>query len=272
MANKLANKTVSGLLLVAGLTALSWPALGQQWHYVPGTILENYPTTPPNGQVVVRGVHLQSNNALQFDVNPDGHIYIPTPFPFPWYAGQAPYAHVQIQGGTASGLASYSFQPGDWGQNIQSVVGRANTVSYVVNWAGSDRFYVAGQGWIYANGAYFGSDRKLKTDIKNIEGALAKVMQLQGVTFQWKQPAPCPRCSKDVDAKIEPRTEMGLVAQDVEKVVPEVVRTVADGTKAVAYQNLVAVLIEAVKTQQGQIDGQAREIKELRSQIAQIKR
>ncbi|HHC73442.1 MAG TPA: hypothetical protein ENK78_00010 [Thiothrix sp.] len=81
------------------------------------------------------------------------------------------------------------------------------------------------------------SDERLKKDIKPIEGALDKVKQLQGVTYQWK------------DEKKGTETQLGLIAQQVEKIVPEVVKTAQDkqGTKSVAYANLVALLIESTK-------------------------
>jgi exopolysaccharide biosynthesis protein len=50
------------------------------------------------------------------------------------------------------------------------------------------------------------------------------------------------------------KPKVGVIAQEVEKVVPEVVATNADGYKSVSYGNLVGVLIEAVKSQQTQID------------------
>jgi hypothetical protein len=57
---------------------------------------------------------------------------------------------------------------------------------------------------------------------------------------------------------------MGVVAQEIEPIVPEVVKTMPNGTKAVAYQNLVALLIEAIKEQQIQIDYLEKSIGTLR--------
>jgi|GEM_PF-5674987 hypothetical protein len=85
---------------------------------------------------------------------------------------------------------------------------------------------------------YNSSDRSLKKDIQLIDNPLGKIMQLNGVTFNWK---------KDNSPSI------GLIAQDVEKVFPEIV-TGEEGNKSVAYSNLVAPLIEAVKAQQREID------------------
>lgn len=78
------------------------------------------------------------------------------------------------------------------------------------------------------------SDRTLKSNIKRIKGAMAKVRELVGVTFTRRR-------SKDKTR------HMGFIAQDVEKVVPEVVRTDEKGVKMIAYPNLTALLAEALK-------------------------
>ena len=54
---------------------------------------------------------------------------------------------------------------------------------------------------------------------------------------------------------------MGLIAQEVEQVIPEVVKDLSDGKKAVAYQNIIGLLIEAIKDQQKQIDDLKNKIK-----------
>ena len=85
------------------------------------------------------------------------------------------------------------------------------------------------------------SDITLKENIEVIPNALDKVSQIRGITFDR------------IDIDDEPR-QSGVIAQEVEKVLPEVVRTAQDGTKTVAYGNMVGLLIEAIKEQQKQID------------------
>jgi hypothetical protein len=85
------------------------------------------------------------------------------------------------------------------------------------------------------------SDERLKTNIKTIENALDKTLLLRGVEYN--------------DYRIEPdRKRIGLIAQEVELIVPEVVRTGDDGIKSIEYQNLVPLLIESIKEQQKQIN------------------
>jgi len=97
------------------------------------------------------------------------------------------------------------------------------------------------------------SDIRRKKDIVTIPNALDKVLSLRGVNFKWKDPLQ--------DANLH----MGMIAQEVEKVVPEVVHTVDDKmrTKAVEYQYMVGLLVEAIKAQQKQIEELKGEIREL---------
>lgn len=62
--------------------------------------------------------------------------------------------------------------------------------------------------------------------------------------------------------------QLGLIAQDVEKILPELVKTDPGGYKSVAYQNMVAVLIEAVKEQQKQINTLNNKVETLEKKIA----
>ena len=80
------------------------------------------------------------------------------------------------------------------------------------------------------------SDIKLKTNIQAIEDPLAKVVQIEGVSFNWKE---------------DNRPALGVIADQVEKIIPELV---TDGDpKTVNYNGLIGLLIEAVKEQQVQI-------------------
>jgi len=82
------------------------------------------------------------------------------------------------------------------------------------------------------------SDRNLKTNITNLSETIGILQQLQGVSFNWK------------DSGIK---SFGLIAQDVEQIIPEIV-TEHEGTKGINYINIIAFLIEAVKDLQAQIN------------------
>lgn len=121
----------------------------------------------------------------------------------------------------------------------------------------SAKLHVAGNvqvtsGSVTADAFYYNSDRTLKKDIKPISGALSKVLNLQGVSFKWR-------------ATDEP--SYGFIAQDAEKVVPELVEISPDGTKTVAYGNFTAILVEAMKAQQKEIDSLQARVKALESSL-----
>lgn len=85
------------------------------------------------------------------------------------------------------------------------------------------------------------SDERVKTDIRTIENALEKVRNMRGVSYV---------------AKADAKKRIGVIAQEIEKIIPEVVLTddTADHYKSVDYGNIVAVLIEAVKELSAKVD------------------
>jgi hypothetical protein len=101
--------------------------------------------------------------------------------------------------------------------------------------------------------AYYSSDRNLKTNIAQITGALTKVEAINGVTYNWNETAVEQGKSADV-------REAGVIAQEVQAVLPEVVKTRDNGFLAVDYEKMVALLIEAVKEL-------SAEVKDLKSQL-----
>ena len=109
------------------------------------------------------------------------------------------------------------------------------------------RLQVAGD--IIANSIAGSSDNRFKTNILAIENPLQKVLKLRGVTFDWK--------TKEFPNRMfSENRALGFIAQEVEQVVPEVVQTEnnLEGFKSVQYDKIVALLVEAIKEQQKQID------------------
>ena len=85
------------------------------------------------------------------------------------------------------------------------------------------------------------SDARLKKDIDPINLGLEAILQLEGKTYKWNDPSR------------SQQTHIGLIAQEVEKVIPEVVTEDENGFKAIAYAKLTTILIEAIKEQQARI-------------------
>ena len=105
---------------------------------------------------------------------------------------------------------------------------------------GAYQFQVTGK--IYATDDIIAfSDISVKKNIRTIENALDRVVKSRGVLYD----------RKDIDSK----NNIGFIAQELEQQFPELISINDDGTKGVKYQNAVAVLFEAIKEQQKQIDG-----------------
>jgi hypothetical protein len=92
------------------------------------------------------------------------------------------------------------------------------------------------------------SDKRLKSSIETLDGS--KVLQMRGVSFTKNEEA-----------------GSGVIAQELEKIAPELVHDNKDGYKSVAYGNLVGYLIEAVKEQSAQINTQEEQINQLTKMV-----
>ena len=101
-------------------------------------------------------------------------------------------------------------------------------------------------GNVYSGATVLTSDIKLKKNITPIEDSLNKILSLEGKTYEWKD-------------KTKPGKQYGLIAQDVEKTIPELVEQ--GETKYLNYTGIIPVLIEAIKDQQKQIDKLKSKIK-----------
>ena len=117
------------------------------------------------------------------------------------------------------------------------------------------------------------SDARLKRDVVGLGDEMdlfATLAGLRGVAFSWDTSQP--RASQ-----LGPQREIGLIAQEVERVLPQIVSTHPDGYKSVDYAKLSAFLVEVVKsqkarleTQQDRIETQQRQLEELQRQVGEL--
>jgi len=110
--------------------------------------------------------------------------------------------------------------------------------------------------------AYGASDKRLKENIQPIENALEKLDKIGGYTFDWND---------KIDIHGHEGRDIGVIAQEIEEVLPEVIATRDNGYKAVKYEKLSAYLIQVDKEQQQIIKDQQRQIDELRELINELK-
>jgi len=110
-------------------------------------------------------------------------------------------------------------------------------------------------GNIRANTTVYTSDRRFKTDINNLNAAIEKIKQMQGVSYKLS--------GDDQQPLNTGNKQFGLIAQDLRLIYPELVYEDAKGYLSVDYVSLIPVLIEAIKEQQGQIDDLKKKIESL---------
>lgn len=99
------------------------------------------------------------------------------------------------------------------------------------------------------------SDARYKKNIATFENALDVVMNLRGVTYDWRK-------TEFAAMNFSEGKQVGLIAQEVEKVLPELVITDGNGYKSVAYVNLIPVLVEAIKTMKSTHEAEIRVLTE----------
>ena len=107
--------------------------------------------------------------------------------------------------------------------------------------------------------AYYSSDIKLKDNIRPIENSLFKISKLRGVEFDWNDNADIVEREKGHD--------VGLIAQEVEEVLPEIVTTRKDGYKAIQYEKVVSLLVHGINDQQKQIEDLKKELDEIKKRL-----
>ena len=121
-------------------------------------------------------------------------------------------------------------------------------------------FSVLGNLWV--NGTTYASDERFKQNITPIQSPLEKLLQLNGVEYEMKT-------KEFANNHFMPGRQIGLLAQNVEKIVPEAVNE-KDGYKGVDYARLVPLLIESIKEQNKKMEEQQNQIAELKKMIEQL--
>lgn len=97
------------------------------------------------------------------------------------------------------------------------------------------------------------SDQRLKKNIKRLSSSSKKILKLQGVSYEWKN-------------KKYPGTQLGLIAQDVEKVYPEVVSRSEVGSKTIAYSGLLAPIVGSIKELSENFKAKSKRLEKLKQE------
>jgi hypothetical protein len=145
------------------------------------------------------------------------------------------------------------------------IVGNTGNVGIGTS-APSQRLQVNGN--VVANNVLLPSDARLKEDVHAIERARELLRTLHGVHYRWK---------KDAQAKFgtSAGADVGLLAQDVQRVLPEAVITLPDGTLTVNYDKVIPLLVEALKAQDTklqQLEASEARLKALEARLEKLER
>ncbi len=155
---------------------------------------------------------------------------------------------------TQTALATSVYHTSDNLFATVSSVNRTTSKSWGVKYNFLERFYVTGNGNVYAYSYENLSDKSFKENIRTVPNSLEKVLKLRGVLFNFvREELNDSNDTLTLISSCQPKTELGFIAQEVETVLPEVVNTLEDGRKTVAYSNIVALLVEAIKEQENRI-------------------
>jgi len=138
------------------------------------------------------------------------------------------------------------------GSNNFTIEDNGATVFTIKRPSGDVDIGVFGDGSILRANSYQDySDRNIKKNIKLIEDPLAKLQKINGYTYNFK-------------ATKDKRLHVGVIAQEVEKIIPSAVSTDENGVKSVAYNRIIPLLIEVAKLQEGRINALEKAIQDIK--------
>ena len=155
---------------------------------------------------------------------------------------------ITVRSGTSNGGHIYFSDATSGTAEYQGAVSYQHNGDFMkFNTSGSERFRADSNGITVTGTVDSASDVILKENIKTIDNALDKVTKLRGVEYDYKE---------------NKKHSIGVIAQEVEEVLPELVN--GSEQKSVAYGNIAAVLIEAIKEQNEVINKMKKEIEDLK--------
>ena len=127
-------------------------------------------------------------------------------------------------------------------------------------------------GIVQSNGQALTSDRRLKKNIKKLDAnSLSKLLQLKAVQYNFKSDTTLSR-DQLTDSTFNNRQHTGFLAQDVQKIYPELVYTDKNGLLSLDYVSLIPILVESLKGQQLVIDGLKTDLADLKATVAELKK
>ena len=221
------------------------------------------------GGIAKHGITISKDGGIGLGADPSIELDIPE------------YINIYTYGERAA-LMAYAKYPYDYGDIIKVYSWRDTDMAYVVrdvrNGGSPLVFYVAGDGSVYSKGSILtASDESYKENISSINNSLNTVRQMRGVTYKLKEQADESTTASTLQSDVSSRDTLssrspvsveivnkikaekkrkksGFIAQELEEIFPEAVYTLPNGKKAIAYSEIIPLLVEAIKEQQNEID------------------
>ncbi len=193
-------------------------------------------------------MHFATNNTNRMIINADGHVSM---MRYLDLNTESTFGALYVKGSQALWWDGTYFS---WGYGAEYnyfadkvTIGNASNPSYML--------YV--QGNAYATGSWSSSDARFKKNILPVYNSLERIVKIRGTSFEFRN-------DEFRDYQFDEGTQYGFIAQELEGVFPEVVKTESNGFKSVNYNGMIPVLVEAVKDQQ-------KIINDLKSENGQLK-
>ncbi|MDA3881223.1 MAG: tail fiber domain-containing protein [Prolixibacteraceae bacterium] len=167
----------------------------------------------------------------------------------------------------SGGELMYKQYSGDmWSIGISSYTENYRGVAYRAvfndNGSWSSSFVVYGDGLVQVNGVTINSDSTLKEGITTMDNQMDKLKKINGVTYHLKR--------DKANGGKKKKTHYGFLAQDLEKIYPDMIFTDEKGVKSIFYTELIPVLLEAVKAQQAEIESQNKQLLAIEKRLAKL--
>ena len=225
------------------------------------------------------GLDFYTNNVIRFSITNAGKVGIGTLMPEKQLSlsggmnidqanannGALNWATLTFGSASGEGIGSNRSGGGNnpWGLdfyaggNNRMVITNGGNVGIGINSPGT-KLHVNGN--IVAMGTVTPSDIRYKKNIVPVDNALKKIMSLSGYYYFF-------RTNEFPDMDFDTERQIGIIAQQVESVLPEVVTTLRNGYKTVDYPKLIPLLIQGIKEQQQLIEKQQQQIDELKKMV-----
>jgi len=253
--NVTGNTSISGSATISGAATVSGNA-SFSGTYLRITNSPGSGTTPTN--YAYQGAAGSTSKSLAFSVNDALWVTGPT--------FMDKYLDIDVSG---SGALSVAGMEALWFNGTYFSWGYGSTYNYFAKKmviGGSPinsgyALYVAGSA--YTTGSWAGSDSRWKKDIDPLQNTLPALLSLNPVKYNWRK-------EEFPEMSFDEGSQLGLIAQEVEKIFPELVSTDDNGYKAVSYEKLTVVLLEGMKEQQKQIESQNLKIEQLYGLIEKL--